>query len=171
MPTPCYLSLEGATQGNITADAFTADSVGNVYIEGHENEILVQEVNHSITVPTDPQSGQPVGQRVHGPLSVICALNKATPLILNAVTTGENITEAKLKWYRTSVEGKQEHFFNYILEDAVITSLNIGMPHAQDNSKSDYTQLVNMDLSYRKITLEHNVSGTSGSDDWRKPVS
>ncbi|HAT6285588.1 TPA: type VI secretion system tube protein Hcp, partial [Proteus mirabilis] len=27
MPTPCYISIEGKTQGNITAGAFTADSV------------------------------------------------------------------------------------------------------------------------------------------------
>ncbi|MGF1708956.1 type VI secretion system tube protein Hcp, partial [Enterovibrio baiacu] len=29
MPTPCYIAIEGKTQGNITAGAFTADSVGN----------------------------------------------------------------------------------------------------------------------------------------------
>ncbi|MDX5376510.1 MAG: type VI secretion system tube protein Hcp, partial [Halomonas sp.] len=28
MPTPCYISIEGQTQGNITAGAFTPDSVG-----------------------------------------------------------------------------------------------------------------------------------------------
>ncbi|PSU96463.1 type VI secretion system tube protein Hcp, partial [Photobacterium kishitanii] len=27
MPTPCYISIQGQTQGNITAGAFTADSV------------------------------------------------------------------------------------------------------------------------------------------------
>ncbi|MXE21406.1 type VI secretion system tube protein Hcp, partial [Escherichia coli] len=26
MPTPCYISITGQTQGNITAGAFTADS-------------------------------------------------------------------------------------------------------------------------------------------------
>jgi type VI secretion system secreted protein Hcp len=64
MPTPAYLSIEGATQGNITEGAFTEDSVGNVYQEGHENEILVEAFSHTVTVPTDPQSGQPTGQRV-----------------------------------------------------------------------------------------------------------
>ena len=171
MPTPCYLSLQGSTQGNITSGAFTADSVGNIYVEGHEDEILVQAVSHSLGVPTDPQSGQPTGQRRHSPLCVTFALNKATPMIFNAVVTGEKLTEAKLKWYRTSVDGKQEHFFTYELEDAIITSLNVDMPHAQDSSSSEYTQLVSIDLTYRKITLDHEVSGTSGSDDWRKPVT
>ena len=34
MPTPAYISITGTTQGNITQGAFTADSVGNVYVEG-----------------------------------------------------------------------------------------------------------------------------------------
>ncbi|PSW92669.1 type VI secretion system tube protein Hcp, partial [Photobacterium iliopiscarium] len=38
MPTPCYISIQGRTQGNITADAFTANSVGNIYVEGHEDQ-------------------------------------------------------------------------------------------------------------------------------------
>lgn len=33
MPTPCYISITGQTQGNITAGAFTADSVGNIYVQ------------------------------------------------------------------------------------------------------------------------------------------
>ncbi|MFP1764477.1 type VI secretion system effector Hcp1, partial [Lonsdalea quercina] len=56
MPTPCYISIEGKTQGNITAGAFTSDSVGNIYVQGHEDEMLVQEFQHVVTVPTDPQS-------------------------------------------------------------------------------------------------------------------
>lgn len=59
MPTPCYISITGQTQGNITAGAFTADSVGNIYVQGHEDEMLVQEFQHNVTVPTDPQSGHP----------------------------------------------------------------------------------------------------------------
>lgn len=52
MPTPCYISIQGKTQGNITAGAFTSDSVGNIYVQGHEDEMLVQEFNHIVTVPT-----------------------------------------------------------------------------------------------------------------------
>ena len=56
MPTPAFISIHGKNQGHITKGAFTADSVGNVYVEGHEDEILAQEVDHQIAAPTDPQS-------------------------------------------------------------------------------------------------------------------
>ncbi|KZK78898.1 Major exported protein [Pseudovibrio sp. Ad46] len=42
MPTPAYITIEGSTQGPITQGAFTEDSVGNVWQEGHEDEIMVQ---------------------------------------------------------------------------------------------------------------------------------
>lgn len=51
MPTPCYISIEGKTQGNITAGAFTSESVGNIFVQGHEDEMLVQEFKHIVTVP------------------------------------------------------------------------------------------------------------------------
>ena len=171
MPTPAYISIEGSTQGNITQGAFTADSVGNVFVEGHEDQILVQEVNHNVTVPTDPQSGQPAGQRVHKPFKFTCALNKAVPMMYNALSSGETLTKVEVQWFRTSTDGKQEEFFSTTLEDAVIVDMNLVLPHAQNPKNSDYSQLLEVSLSYRKVTWDHTVAGTSGSDDWRKPAA
>ena len=67
MPTPAYMSITGETQGDITKDAYSADSVGNSWQEAHVDEFLVQELDHVLTIPRDPQSGQPTGQRVHKP--------------------------------------------------------------------------------------------------------
>lgn len=102
MTTPCYISITGQTQGNITAGAFTADSVGNIYVQGHEDEMLVQEFLHNVTVPTDPQSGQPAGQRAHKPFIFTVALNKAVPLMYNALASGEMLPTTELHWWRTS---------------------------------------------------------------------
>ncbi|BDM64454.1 hypothetical protein NFHSH190041_19060 [Shewanella sp. NFH-SH190041] len=170
MPTPCYISIEGKTQGNITAGAFTGDSVGNIFVEGHEDEMLVQEFGHVVTVPTDPQSGQPSGQRMHKPFTFTVALNKAVPLMYNALAAGEVLPNVTLKWYRTSQEGKQEHFFSTVLTDATIVDIDCTMPHCQDSDKKEFTQLIKVAMSYRKIEWEHTVAGTSGADDWRTPV-
>ncbi len=107
MPTPCYISIQAKLKANITAGAFTADSVGNIYTEGHEDEMLVQQVDHIVTVPTDPQSGQPAGQRVHKPFKFVVALNKSVPLMYNALASGESLPTVELKWYRTSVEASK----------------------------------------------------------------
>ena len=98
------------------------------------------------------------------------ALNKAVPLMYNALASGEMLPTVTLNWYRTSVEGKQEHFFTTTLTDATIVDINCQMPHCQDPTKADFTQLIEVSLAYRKIDWEHNVAGTSGSDDWRAPL-
>ncbi|MCG9783702.1 type VI secretion system tube protein Hcp [Vibrio brasiliensis] len=33
------------------------------------------------------------------------------PLLYNALSSGEKMKTVELKWYRTSIEGKQENFF------------------------------------------------------------
>ncbi|HAT2782016.1 Hcp family type VI secretion system effector [Citrobacter koseri] len=170
MPTPCYISIKGQTQGLITDRAFTAESVGNIYVQGHEDEMLVQEFSHNVTVPTDPQSGQPSGQRSHKPFIFTVALNKAVPLLYNALASGEMLPTTELHWYRTSVEGKQEHFFTTRLTDSTIVDIDCTMPHCQDDAKREFTQLVKVSLAYRKIEWEHVSAGTSGADDWRAPL-
>ncbi|AIR90638.1 Hcp family type VI secretion system effector [Pseudomonas cremoricolorata] len=169
MPTPAYIKITGTTQGNITQGAFTADSVGNIYQEGHEDQILVHQIKHRISVPTDPHNGQPSGQRVHGPLIFTCALNKAVPLLYSALSTGEVLTEVELSWYRTSVEGIQEHFFTTKLTDAVIVDMDLEMPHIQDEANKPFTQFLRVSLAYRGIEWEHLIASTAGADDWRKP--
>ncbi|EKO3989641.1 type VI secretion system tube protein Hcp, partial [Vibrio fluvialis] len=82
------------------------------------------------------QSGQPSGQRVHKPFKFTVSLNKAVPLLYNALASGEKMTTVELKWYRTSIEGKQENFFTTKLENASIVDIQCEMPHCQDPAKS-----------------------------------
>ncbi|MEV1661324.1 type VI secretion system tube protein TssD, partial [Pseudomonas aeruginosa] len=89
MATPAYMSITGTKQGLITAGAFTEDSVGNTYQEGHEDQVMVQGFNHEVIIPRDPQSGQPTGQRVHKPVVITKVFDKASPLLLAALTSGE----------------------------------------------------------------------------------
>ncbi|WP_297845505.1 Hcp family type VI secretion system effector [Pseudomonas sp.] len=171
MPTPAYLSITGTKQGLITKEAFTAKSVGNIYQEGHEDQILVQAFAHQIIIPRDPQSGQPTGQRVHKPLMITKIFDRSSPLIFSALTSGEMLTKCRLEWFRTSSSGAQEHYYTIELEDALIVDVSSRMPNCQDPSQSHFTHLEDVYFTYRKITWTHEVSGTSGSDDWRTPVA
>ncbi|MCY1395073.1 Major exported protein [compost metagenome] len=165
---PAYLTIEGETQGLITQGATTFDSITNEWQAGHEDEIMVQAVRHSVITPRDPQSGNPTGTRIHQPFSFTCTLNKAVPLMYNALVTGELLTKVELRWYRTQTS-EQVHFFTTRLEEALLVDVNCDMPHCKDAAFRDFTQLVEVKMTYRKIIWEHVVAGTSGSDDWRNP--
>jgi len=170
MPTPAYLSIEGTSQGNISAGCNTADSVGNIYQEAHEDEILVEAYSHEITVPTDVQSGQTSGQRMHKPMVITKVFDKSSPLLAQALTSGEKMTKCELIFYRTSMDGVQEQYYKVSLEDAVITNIRSYMPNCQDPGMAHFTHLEEVAFTYRMITWEHLVSSTSASDDWRAPV-
>ena len=170
MATPAYMSVIGEKQGLITAGAFTADSVGNTFQEGHEDHVMIQAFNHDVIIPRDPQSGQPTGQRVHKPVTITKAHDKSSPLLQAALTSGERLTEIVIHFYRTSALGAQEHYYTTKLEDAIIVSINNTMPNCQDLGNAHLMLQEEVQFTYRKITWTHEVSGTSGSDDWRSPV-
>jgi len=107
MATPAYMSVTGEKQGLITAGAFTADSVGNTYQEGHEDQVMVQAFSHDVIIPRDPQSGQPTGQRVHKPVVITKVYDKASPLLQAALTSGERMSEIVIQWFRTSAQNTQ----------------------------------------------------------------
>jgi len=170
MPTPAFMKIEGMTQGLITQGAFTPASVGNIYVEGHEDEFIVQAFNHEVIIPRDLQSGQPTGQRVHQPLTVTKVFDKSSPLLYQALTTGENLSLCEISWFRTSSTGSLEKYFSMELEDAVIVAVRASMPNCQDPSQAHFTHLEEVSFSYRKINWTHVAAGTSAADDWRAPV-
>ncbi len=171
MPTPAYMAIEGAKQGNITAGANSADSMGNRYQEGHEDETTVQAFNHEIIIPRDPQSGQPSGQRVHQPVIITKIYDKSSPLLFAALCSGERLPKVVIKWYMTNMEGAQEHYFTHELEDAMIVDIKGHSPNAQDPNLAHFTHMEDVSMTYRMITWTHELAGTSGSDDWRAPKS
>jgi type VI secretion system secreted protein Hcp len=167
MSNPVFISITGSTQGLITEGAFTPESVGNSYQDGHENETLVKAISHNITIPRDPNSGQPSGQRAHKPLVVTKLFDKSSPLLYNALTKGETLTDVELKWYRTGYAGKPEHYFTVTLEDAVIVNMDAVMEPIEGDAMADVAPMEKVSFAYRKISWRHETASTSGEDDWR----
>ena len=170
MPTPSYMFIEGKSQGKISEGANSEDSMGNKYQSEHTDEITVQEFRHELTIPRDPQSGQPSGPRIHGEFVVTKVFDKSSPKLYQALAQGERMNKVIVKWFRTSMTGQQEHYFTHELEDAVIVNINANMPSAQDPAMAHLTHMEEVAFSYRKITWTHEIAGTSGSDDWRIPA-
>jgi type VI secretion system secreted protein Hcp len=170
MPTVAYMTVNGQTQGLMTAGCNTPESMGNKYQEDHTDESTVLESNHQIMIPRDPQTGQPSGQRVHGPFAVRTRFDKAAPLMAQAICAGE-ILQVEIKWWRTTMEGTQEHYYTHKLTDATLVDVKTEVVLCTDTSLGFRDHEVVYSMVYRKIEWEHMVAGTSGSDDWRAPAT
>jgi len=168
MPIPCYLTLSGANQGDMSAGAMSADSVGTMSKSDHENEIQIQAFKLEITVPKDPQSGQPTGRRIHKGVSFTKVLDKSSPMIMQAVATGEQIKKAIFKFYRTSSSGQQELYYTIELQEALVTDVSPWFPNSLEPANGPIGHMEDVSMSYKMITETHEVAGTSGADDWNK---
>ncbi len=160
MDNSIFMTIKGSTQGLISEGAFTPESVGNIYQNGHEDEIFIKTFNYGSAVPVNTATGQPSGRRTHEPLSIVKHLDKSSPLLAEALNKGETLTHIELKIYRTAYTGKQEHFYTIALEDAIVVDIN-----ALNTEEEGVFENVN--FVYRKISLRHETASTSSSDDIR----
>ena len=170
MNNPIFMRVEGTRQGPITSGATSSASIGNAWQEGHDNEATIKGFAHNITIPRDPLSGQPSGQRVHSPFVVTKLLDKSSPLLMSALVTGERLDTVELKQFRTNVDGKLEHFYTVLLTDAIVIDISPDAPHSFGEMERDVAPLEHVSFSYRKIRWTHEAAGTSSEDDWRKGI-
>lgn len=168
MPTPAYMTITGATQGDITAGAMSADSVGTLSNAGQENTIQVQEFEMGIEIPTDPQSGQPTGRRVHKGIRVVKYMDKSSPLLMQAIATGEQLTTVEISFYRTSSSGTQEHYYTITLGEASLVSYKPNFPCALDADSTSFSHMEELYFTYKAIDVSHVQGSTSGSDSWNE---
>src|SRR5690606_28849390 len=113
MPMPCYLTLEGNQQGKIE---------GSNEVQGHKGKILVQAVEHLIELPKNPQTGLPSGKRQHLGITLTKEIDKSSPKIYQALTSGEQMKEVIVEFYRISPKGTEETNYSIKLEKSVIVS-------------------------------------------------
>jgi len=162
MAMTSYLTLEGANQGKME---------GDVKQKGREKSILVYEVEHSIEIPRDTLTGMPTGQRLHKPFSITKHLDKASPLIMQAVTSGEHMKTFELKYFRINEKGQEEHYYTVKLENAIIVTTRQYKPLTFLAENKPYHDMEVVSFSYEKITVTYVPDGIEAEDDWKQPKS
>ena len=162
MAIPAYMTIEGENQGDISAGALSEDSVGTNTQEGHEDEIMVRAFSHNVPRGTDQQNGQITSMPAIKPLKITKMIDKASPLLHNALTSGEQLTIA-IEWYRISAAGEEEMYYAIELENAVLVDIETILPDVGDPETS---QLAHMEILYINpgaLTWTHDAAGTEGA--------
>ncbi|QEL66319.1 type VI secretion system secreted protein Hcp [Oryzomicrobium terrae] len=162
MPMPCYLSLEGQNQGPID---------GSVLVRGHEGKILVQAADHTIEIPKSPQTGLPTGKRIHGPLTLTKEIDKSSPKLFQALTSGEQMSKVVLEYYRISPKGTEEKYYKVQLENAIITSIRAWVPNCLGLDTRQMGHMEDVSFTYEKITWTWEPDGIEAEDSWLAPKS
>ncbi|MGM3159342.1 Hcp family type VI secretion system effector [Dickeya undicola] len=149
-----YLTLEGNQQGLISSGCSTFDSIGNRYQKGHEDQIQVLGLNHTITREENV---------AHHPIQLIKPIDKSSPLLGVSVTSNESLT-ANFFFYRTNQAGQLEVFYELKLTDARVVEVSATYPHSLNDSDSLPYEVIM--LRYNTIAWTHKTAGTSGYSIW-----
>ncbi len=159
MPMPFHMTVEGQNQGTIE---------GSCDQQGREGTVLCQALEHEIKIPRDPQSGLPVGKRVHNPLTITATMEKSTPALAQALTSGERLT-VELKFYRIDPTGVEEHYYTIKLEEAITVAMRSWIPNCLDPVKESFSHMVDLSFTYTKIIWTWVVDGIETEDSWLVP--
>lgn len=160
MPMPCSMQVEGEKQGKIE---------GSSQISGREGQILIQAVTHTIEIPRSPQTGLPTGKRVHLPMTVTKEVDKSSPKLYQALTSGEGLKSVVLDFFRISPEGKEEKYYTTKLENAIVVGIRAWIPNCLDPSFSQFGHMEDVSFSYEKITETWLKDGIEAQDSWLAP--
>ncbi|MEQ9850057.1 Hcp family type VI secretion system effector [Pectobacterium brasiliense] len=158
MSSIIYLELTGDKQGLISSGCSSLQSIGNRSQFGHEDQIQVLSLNHSMSYD-DNLSCHPV--------ELIKFIDKSSPLLGVSTSSNERLT-ANFFLYRVNSAGQLELFYEIKLTDARIVDISCNYPHSINNNEMmPYEKVL---LKYNSISWEHKVAGTSGYSIWNDSI-
>jgi len=159
MATAAYLKIIGVSQGDISNDCNTPQSMGNGCQTSHKDEITVLSFSHSMSYEN---------KSVHRPIQIIKKIDKSSPLLAQACANAEKLN-CTLQFYRKSPDGAlQEAFYEISLSGAMIKNIAVELPNVQYMGEMEMTEVI--DISYRDITWKHLSATTNGYSSWMKAI-
>jgi type VI secretion system secreted protein Hcp len=143
------------------------DIKGGTTRSGKEDMVEVIAFDHTVDVPTDINTGQPTGARVHREFQILKTYDKASVLLYKYLCENKIITEASLHWYHTTPEGKEEEYYTMKIENASVVKIH---PHMMNTDDDQYRKLRHQEwvsFRYQKITWTYKDGNIEYTDDWK----
>lgn len=162
MAIPAYMTIEGQNQGEISSGALTEDSVGTSTQEGHEDEIMIQAFEYNIPRGTNEQNGQITSMPVMKPMKITKMIDKASPLLFNALVTGEQL-DLTINWYRISASGEEELYYVMEIENAVLVDIETMLPSVNSPDQAHLGHMEVLKVIPNALTVTHDAAGTEGA--------
>ncbi|MGB9095584.1 type VI secretion system tube protein TssD [Erwinia sp.] len=139
---------------------------GGVEVKGREESIEVTSLDHAVSLPIDPLSGEITGTRNYNTYAFEKEIDRSSPLLYKALTTGQCLNSAEFVFYRISHAGQEEPYFSTTLEKVRVVAV---LPFLLDIKAPQYhrhTHFEYIELTYEKITWHYLDGNLIHSDSW-----
>lgn len=136
--------------------------IGSIAITGQKQGpfasgiIDVVGFSHDIVSPRDAASGLPTGKRQHKPFTVRIPIGAAAPLLMNALTSNENLTKVTINLYKPGTTTVA----------TAVTLTNANVADFSNQCNTGYADCESIAFTYQKIEWTWVATGITALDDW-----
>lgn len=151
-----YMRVTGAVQGEIQ---------GGVITRGREGSIEVISLEHQIISPRDPATGQATGKRQHGTVKITKELDKSSPLLHQAMSTNEKLTNVTIQFWRANpATGQEIQHYTVTLINASVSSIRLWKPNTKDPAAVSFPDMEEIQFTYQQIIWTWVDGGITSED-------
>ncbi len=151
---PSRASSAGSSDIFLHVQAKRAGKIkGEAVSPGHEDDIIVQSWHWGVAASSAIGSGQATARRSYRGLTVVKLIDTATTALMSALTTNDEIKEAKLTMRKPGSE--QMDYFLVTLNNARVSAID----HATD---AQGNTLETVTLQFTKVEVEYRPQKSTG---------
>jgi len=160
-PVVAYITIQGVTQGQFK---------GNVTVKERQGQIECIGFSYGVTAPTDKSSGLTTGKRQHSPIVIVKRVDAATPQLLQAAYSNEQLKSVTIEFTRKGPDGRPATFQTIQLTNASVTKVNqFAGTVSPDKLVPNSLPLEEIDLTFEKIDVSDTDAKTHAGDSWGRP--
>ncbi len=124
--------------------------------------------SHGLNLPVDSNTGKITGARSHSPVMIEKEFDSSSPYLYKAVSKGQTLKSAEIKWYCINHAGQKEAYFVMLFEGVKITGVNPGMPNAKLSGNSHINHMESASMMYERVTWRYVDGNIQHTDDWNE---
>lgn len=133
---------------------------------GREHSIEVLSLSQPLQSAFDRATLQPTGRRFYPPLSFTKRIDKATPLLRQALVQNQ-VLNGEFKWYRPNPAGtgSDQHFLTLFVDQARIVKCVTRLPDVQASLTATLPPYEEIELVFHKIRWTYIDGGIEFEDE------
>lgn len=135
---------------------------------GRENTIECFSFDYGVQSASESFSGAPSGQRNYEPIRIAKRVDKATPLLWQALCNNAKV-EGTFKFFRPSPagDGTTEEFYTVEISEARISGIDFSSPDAMGGAGQAEPPTESISFVYNNMIQTYEATGASHEDSWR----
>lgn len=162
MAYEAYCKIKGARQGQFKGEG--------VQMTGPRAGLIpLVRFASGATAARDVSSGMATGKRQWQPIRITKQWGAASPQLLQALTTNEQLPSVVFEFFRPDKAGKEQLHYRITLQNAFVSSISssldltgpAGAPYAGH-------ELEDVELTFQSIMVEDVAGTTTATDNWHE---